>query len=109
LAIDRAPKFRLPDKILRTWIDDLNLARFESHIFAVDCIVALRCARLNTFDPRSERDALIAATAIVQGTTVVTRIVNYFAETGANIYTIYGMPLDNTVQCCFSIQSGTPP
>ncbi|WP_164666733.1 type II toxin-antitoxin system VapC family toxin, partial [Pseudomonas viridiflava] len=35
--------------------------------------VAKRCAQLHIPDPRSECDALIAATALVHGMTVVTR------------------------------------
>jgi predicted nucleic acid-binding protein len=73
-------------KILRAWIDDHIVARFESRILAVDSVVALRCARLHIPDPRSERDALIAATALVHGMTVVTRNVSDFAETGVNLH-----------------------
>jgi hypothetical protein len=35
--------------------------------------VAQRCARLHAPDPRADRDALIAATALVYNLTVVTR------------------------------------
>lgn len=73
-------------KMLRTWIDDHVLARFESRTLAVDTAVALRCARLHVPDPRSERDALIAATALVHGMTVVTRNVSDFVETGVSIH-----------------------
>lgn len=72
-------------KILRAWIDDHVLALFESRILAVDGSVALRCARLHIPDPRSERDALIAATALVHGMTVVTRNVSDFERTGVAI------------------------
>jgi predicted nucleic acid-binding protein len=37
-------------------------------------------------DPRAERDALIAATAIVHGMTVVTRNVDDFKPTGVAIF-----------------------
>jgi predicted nucleic acid-binding protein len=59
--------------VLRAWIDEQILPRFESRILPVDTSVAQRCARLHVPDPRSERDALIAATALVHGLTVVTR------------------------------------
>jgi predicted nucleic acid-binding protein len=68
--------------ILRTWIDDQILPRFEARILAVDTAVAQRCARLHVPDPRAERDALMAATAIVHGLTLVTRNVADFAPTG---------------------------
>jgi predicted nucleic acid-binding protein len=68
--------------VLRAWIDDHILARFEGRILAVDTAVAQRCARLHVPDPRAERDALIAATALVHGLTVVTRNVADFEPTG---------------------------
>jgi predicted nucleic acid-binding protein len=68
--------------VLRTWIDDQILARFEARILAVDTVVAQRCARLHVPDPRAERDVLIAATAMVHGLTVVTRNVDDFEPTG---------------------------
>jgi hypothetical protein len=45
----------------------------------VDAAVALRCARLHVPDRLAERDALIAATALVHGMSVVTRNVSDFA------------------------------
>lgn len=68
--------------VLRAWIDDQILPRFETRILAVDTAVAQRCARLHGPDPRAERDALIAATAMVHGLTVVTRNVADFQSTG---------------------------
>ena len=68
--------------VLRAWIDHQILARFEGRILAVDTAVAQRCARLRVPDPRAERDALIAATALVHGLTVVTRNVADFEPTG---------------------------
>ena len=68
--------------ILRAWIDHQILVRFEGRILAVDTAVAQRCARLHIPDPRAERDALIAATALVHGLTIVTRNVADFEPTG---------------------------
>ncbi|QOZ47265.1 VapC toxin family PIN domain ribonuclease [Bradyrhizobium sp. CCBAU 53340] len=68
--------------ILRTWIDAQVLARFEGRILAIDTAVAQRCAQLHVPNPRAERDALIAATALVHGLTVVTRNVKDFEPTG---------------------------
>jgi predicted nucleic acid-binding protein len=69
--------------ILRNWIDGQVLARFEGRILAIDTAVAQRCAQLHVPNPRAERDALIAATALVHGLTVVTRNVVDFESTGA--------------------------
>jgi predicted nucleic acid-binding protein len=68
--------------ILRAWIDDQILPRFEDRILPVDTAVAQRCAHLHAPDPRAERDALIAATALVHGLTVVTRNVADFNLVG---------------------------
>jgi len=68
--------------VLRAWIDSQVLPRFEGRILAVDTAVARRCARLHVPDPRAERDALIAATALEHGMTVATRNVADFAPTG---------------------------
>lgn len=70
-------------KVLKAWIHDQVLPQFNGRILAVDLAVALGCARLHVPDPRPERDALIAATALVHGMTLVTRNVPDFAGTGA--------------------------
>lgn len=68
--------------VLRAWIDHQVLPSFDGRILAVDTAVAQRCARLHAPDPRAERDALIAATAMVHGLTVVTRNVADFEPMG---------------------------
>lgn len=57
------------------------MPKFADRILAVDAAVALRCAALHVPDPRSYRDALIAATALCHGRSVVTRNVRDFAST----------------------------
>lgn len=59
--------------ILRRWIDDHILPAFEGRILAIDTAIARQCARLHIPDPRPDRDAMIAATALVHGLTVATR------------------------------------
>ncbi|MDF2641553.1 MAG: hypothetical protein K0R45_825 [Pseudomonas sp.] len=66
--------------LLRTWLDHHVLPAFAGRILAVDATVAKRCAQLHIPDPRSESDALIAATALVHGMTVVTRNVADFKQ-----------------------------
>lgn len=68
--------------LLRRWMESRVMPEFAERTLPVDTIVALRCARLHVPDPRAERDALIAATALVHGMRVVTRNVADFAATG---------------------------
>lgn len=68
--------------VLRAWLDHHVMPAFAGRVLVVDVAVAQRCARLHVPDPRTERDALIAATALVHGMTVVTRNVADFAPTG---------------------------
>ena len=68
--------------LLRTWLDEYVLPAFAGRVLPVDTDVAQRCAALHVPDPRSERDALIAATAMVHNMTVVTRNLVDFAATG---------------------------
>ena len=71
--------------ILRAWIDTRVLPEFEGRILPIDVAVAQRCAKLHVPDPRPMRDALIAATAMVHGMTVVTRNVRDFEPMGVEI------------------------
>jgi len=76
--------------ILRAWIDNHILARFEDRILAIDTAVAQRCAQLHVPNPRAERDALIEATAFVHGLTIVTRNVGDFELTGVPLLNPWG-------------------
>lgn len=69
--------------LIRAWMDGQVMPAFEGRILPVDVPVAQQCAKLHIPDPQSERDALIAATALVHGMTVVTRNVADFERTGA--------------------------
>jgi predicted nucleic acid-binding protein len=68
--------------MLRAWLEDQVLPTFAGRVIAVDTAVARCCARLHVPDPRADRDALIAAAALVHGMKVVTRNVADFAPTG---------------------------
>lgn len=72
--------------MLRAWLEDQVLPEFEGRILPVDHRVARRSASLHVPDPRDDRDALIAATALVHGMTVVTRNVSHFEHTGVPIF-----------------------
>lgn len=71
--------------ILRAWLDRHVLPAFAGRVLAVDTAVAQRCAQLQVPVPRADRDALIAATALVHGMTVVTRNVADFEPTGVSL------------------------
>jgi len=68
--------------IMRAWMEEHVLPGFSGRVLPVDVAVAQRCAALHFPDPRPERDALIAATALVHGMTIVTRNLADFASTG---------------------------
>ncbi|QDQ89278.1 type II toxin-antitoxin system VapC family toxin [Alcaligenaceae bacterium SJ-26] len=83
LAVER--KDVAQGAMLRTWLEQSVLPEFDGRTLPVDTAVAQRCARLHVPDRRSERDALIAATALVHGMTVVTRNVADFEATGVSL------------------------
>ncbi len=71
--------------ILRTWLNGQVLPGVAGWVLAINTGVVQRCARLGVPGPRSERDTLIAATALVHGMRVVTRNVADFEPTGVTI------------------------
>ena len=75
--------------MLRTWIDDRVLPRFRDRIVAIDTAVALKCAALHVPDPKPDRDAYIAATALAHNLTVVTRNTKDFAATGVKLFALF--------------------
>ena len=76
--------------IFRAWLNGHVLPAFNGRVLPVDIAVAQRSARLHVPDPRPVRDALIAATALVHGMTVVTRNVADFEPTGVVILNPWG-------------------
>lgn len=83
LSIER--KDATQGAVLRVWLEQHVLPEFSGRTLPIDTAVAQRCARLHVPDKRGERDALIAATALVHGMTVVTRNVADFEPTGVII------------------------
>jgi predicted nucleic acid-binding protein len=67
---------------LRGWLERHVLEPFEKQMLPIDGAIARRCATLHVPDPRPERDALIAATALTHGLTVVTRNTSDFEPMG---------------------------
>jgi toxin FitB len=69
---------------LRIWLNSVRLG-FSGRILAFTENTAPICAALHIPNPRSDRDAMIAATAIEHGFTVVTRNEIDFVQTGVTI------------------------
>ncbi len=76
--------------LLQKWLNHHVLPAFEGRSLAVDTAVALRCGKLHVPNPRSERDALIGATALVHKMTVVTRNVDDFKLLGVQLINPWG-------------------
>lgn len=70
---------------LRRWFEARVLPGFEGRILPFDTPVARRCAALHVPDPGPERDAMIAATALVHGLTLATRNVTDFQAMGVKL------------------------
>lgn len=73
-------------QLLRGWLDHQVLPSFAGRILAIDSNVAQCAARLHVPNPRSERDCLIAATAIVRQLTVVTRNISDFRAIPVKVF-----------------------
>ncbi|ABF40399.1 PilT protein-like protein [Candidatus Koribacter versatilis Ellin345] len=71
--------------VLRSWMNKHVLPAFDGRILAMDTEVAQRCAALHVPNPQSDRDAIIAATALVHGMAVATRNVKHFQPLGVAI------------------------
>lgn len=71
--------------ILRTWLEGHVLPTFADRILPIDIPIARHSAALHVPDPRPVRDALIAATALVHGLTLVTSNVADFEPTGVEL------------------------
>jgi len=83
LRIERRDE--LQGKLLRRWFDARVIGAFEKRTLPVDREIARRAALLHLPDPRPERDAYIAATALVRGLTVATRNVDDFVPMGVAV------------------------
>lgn len=83
LSIER--KDAVQGAMLRSWFEQHVLPEFSTRTLPVDTAVALRCAGLHVPDKCGERDALIAATALVHGMAVVTRNADDFKPTGVTV------------------------
>ena len=79
--------------LLRRWLDQVLVA-FEGRLLDVSAAVARTAASLHVPDPRPERDALIAATALTHGLTIVTRDTADFEPMGVALLNPWLMTSD---------------
>lgn len=70
---------------LQRWLEDELLDVFRARILPLDVPAARRTARLHVPDPRPERDALIAGTALAHNMTVATRNIRDFEPMGVPV------------------------
>lgn len=84
LQVERRDKKQ--GQVLRKWLSKHVLPTFSQRVLALDLAVAQRCASLHVPNPKSERDAMIAATAIEHRMTIVTRNLSDFKDSGVKMF-----------------------
>lgn len=70
---------------LRDWFEQKVVRVFEGRVLPLNTQVAKAAAKLHVPNPRPDRDAFLASTALVNGLTLVTRNTKDFAGTGVKI------------------------
>lgn len=83
---------RVQGKLMLAWLQRDILDAFAGRILPIDAEVAAECAALHIPDPKPERDAFIAATALVHDLTVVTRNTKDFAAMGVELLNPWEAP-----------------
>ncbi len=69
---------------MRAWLEHVRQL-FAPRLLVVDDKVCQRCAQLHVPDKAPSHDALVAATALVHGMTIVTRNTADFERTGVTL------------------------
>lgn len=84
LLIER--RDRTQGEVLRRWLNEHVLGGYAERIIPITVDIAKRCALLHVPAPMSDYDAIIAATALEHGLTVVTRNTVDFERTGVRLF-----------------------
>jgi predicted nucleic acid-binding protein len=71
--------------VLRTWLEAQVFPAFAGRIHPVDIATARLAAEFSVPNPKQLGDALIAATALIHGLTLVTRNIMDFSSTGVRL------------------------
>ena len=72
-------------KVLRGWLNNHVLVNYAGRIIPLGVDITQRCAALHVPDPKPDYDAIIVATALEHGLTVVTRNTEDFEEMGVKL------------------------
>ena len=72
-------------RALRHWFAERLMPAFSRRVLPIDEAIALRAAAMHVPNRRSDRDAFVAASALVHGMTIVTRNVRDFEGTGVKL------------------------
>lgn len=72
-------------EMMRRWVSEEIIASFAGRILSIDTRISLLAASLHVPNPRPDRDAWIAATALAHNLTVVTRNTRDFQATGVRL------------------------
>ena len=75
---------------MRAWLVEQVMNAFDGRILAVDSAVVKKRAALSPSDPKSERDALVVATAQVHGLVLVTRQTAAFKSARVKLFNPWG-------------------
>lgn len=84
LNLERKDNFQ--GKIYRQWLDNMVKPTFANRILSITPQTVLICAKMHISDKKSLTDSLIAATAIENNLTVITRNEKDFIHTGASVF-----------------------
>lgn len=84
LRVERRDKVQ--GRQMLAWLQRDILDAFAGRILPIDAEVAAECAALHVPDQKSERDAFIAATAVVHGMSIVTRNTKDFEPMGVKLF-----------------------
>jgi toxin FitB len=71
---------------LRIWLEKQVIPEFSDRILSIDENIARKCAQLHVPNRASERDAFIAASALIHQMTVVSRNIKDFKDLGVKLF-----------------------